>query len=308
MAENTFDESGKIINGTLKFRRTNGTLEREEVYNRGHLKTQRSYATDGKTCIKMTKFKWAGIAKKIQEITFRPDKTKETETFFEGFEHHKVGYLPDGKTVDYEFWVKTTSCKGNFRIRRKDGTLEQQITYNGDHYKVEGFLDDGETLDWAYTRKRCSEKFQIESGNERKRRQDGTLATEYNYYINYQKNILSLGGKFSNYTRIETGYYEDGKTRKYQCDYRYSYEKKDYVKDGWHYEFDNKEHVTEARHYTRGKEDTDSCKLKLALLKKVARARVDSAERREVLPKIENKNFADLAWEYVKAKVREKTK
>ncbi|MBQ7660209.1 MAG: hypothetical protein IJS26_05705 [Alphaproteobacteria bacterium] len=82
-------------------------------------------------------------------ILYRPDKTKELEVFWAGalIISRRIGYLPDGKTVDYDLWEDGLSgerYKGTYKERHADGTLRKQETYSAKTYKVEKFSEDGE--------------------------------------------------------------------------------------------------------------------------------------------------------------------
>jgi len=324
MNGNIFDESGKIISGTLKFRRDDGTLEREEKYVSGQLKCKRSFALDGQTLdgyidengdgfetIYSASNRLVRDIKNnccIHETTYRRDNTKEKEIFYEGRDTREVGYLSDGETVDYELFLRGVFKDpwSGTKTERENGFLTRKNYEEGICIKTEGFLKDEQTLDWMYERNNNDKIFK---GNEKIRGKDGTLKTEYIYgttFTKEQTGALKEEYKKPCYWFIEKSYWEDGKTLKYiaRCTWRGKGEKKAFRHDGWQYELDKQGHVISARHFKDGVEDTKSFGRKLSLLKKIAKVRVDSEKDGEILPTIEKKNTTNLALAYLKAKTK----
>ena len=322
--ENIFDESGKIVNGTLKFRRDDGTLEREEEYVSGQLKCKRSFASDGKTIDGYIDENGDGFKKDysedlrlvreieikngdpIHETTYRPDNTKEKEIFYEDGYEREIGYLSDGETVDYELLLR-----GVFRdpwrgtkTERENGFLIRKHYEEGICVKTEGFLKDEKTLDWMFER---NDMGKIIRGNEKLRDKDGSLTTEFIYgrtFTKEQRGPLKEECNKPHYWFIKKEYWEDGKTLKHIVRHEWTGLGDTLCRDGWQYRFDKQGHVISAKHFKDGVEDTKSFRLKFSLLKKIAKARVDSEKDGEILPKINKKNTKNLALAYLKAKTK----
>ena len=172
-------------------------------------------------------------------------------------------------------------------LYRPDKTKETEVFYADSVIcRRIAYLADGKTVDYELW-KECLSGIPYK-GTYTERRTDGTLRKKETYHGN---------------TCTVERFSEDGVTRisqtSYKNDTRYT------LQDGWEYKFDSQNNIIESTHYTNGVEDTKTFKRKQSLLKKIAKARVDSEKEGEISLKIKKKNTINLALAYIKAKAKE---